>query len=128
MSIYLSSVTEMFGSICSREKNKPPVHTQPGAVPVGTSTQAGGWSGVDCWLSVRLPPLLYCMLMHMNRALCLPSLPTACSPLSSPYAAPLHSSHPATGSLIKPDLSPNYTHKVYMHSPALQLLQICYKE
>lgn len=57
-----------------------------------------------------------------------PSLPTACSPFSSPYAAPLRSSHPATGSLIKPDLSPNYTHKVYMHSPALQLLQICYKE
>lgn len=79
---------------------------------------------VDLWLAPAT-------VQHVNaheQGFVSPSLPTACSPLSSPYAAPLRSSHPTTGSLIKPDLSPNYTHKVYMHSLALQLLQICYKE
>lgn len=81
--------------------------------------------GVGWLLAVCLPATA--TVQHVNaheQSFVSPSLPTACSP----YAAPLHSSHPASGSLIKPDLSPNYTHKVYMHSPALQLLQICYKE
>lgn len=91
------------------------------AVPV---CDGAGWL-----LAVFVPATA--TVQHVNaheQSFVSPSLPTACSPLSSPYAVPLRSSHPATGSLIKPDLSPNYTHKVYMHSLALQLLQICYKE